>query len=185
ARYAASSPRRGRDRAGSGGAGHDPARARLAAWLRLCRKRRWPRRAAPGAGRACFPDRARCQRRCRRAALQRRLFRLAQGSRAMGAHLQCRAGKTVSAAAIRHQAEMLGRRLEEDVAAFGLSVDRRLGPADATLGLTWMDEERTLLGARFHDAFSLQGAESLFLDAQLGWNVAAGWRLGAAFRQGW
>lgn len=103
----------------------------------------------------------------------------------MGAHLQCRAGKTVSAAAIRHQAEMLGRRLEEDVAAYGLSVDRRLGPADATLGLTWMDEERTLLGARFHDAFSLQGAETLFLDAQLGWNVAAGWRLGAAFRQGW
>lgn len=94
-------------------------------------------------------------------------------------------GKTVSAAAIRHQAEMLGRRLEEDVAAYGLSVDRRLGPADATLGLTWMDEERTLLGARFHDAFSLQGAQTLFLDAQLGWSLAPGWRLGAAFRQGW
>ena len=93
-------------------------------------------------------------------------------------------GETVSGAAMRRQAEMAGRRLEEDVAAYGVALDRRFGPLEATLGLTWMAEENTLLGARFHDAFGLSGANTLFLDAHAGWNLAPGWRLGASFRQG-
>jgi hypothetical protein len=48
-----------------------------------------------------------------------------------------------------------------------------------------MAEDRTLLGGRFHDAFGLDGADTLFLDAQAGWQPAPGWRLGAALRQGW
>jgi hypothetical protein len=41
-----------------------------------------------------------------------------------------------------------------------------------------------VLGARLHDAFGPGGADSLFLDAAAGLNVAPGWRLGAAWRQG-
>jgi hypothetical protein len=93
-------------------------------------------------------------------------------------------GETVSGAAMRRQAEMAGRHLEEDFATYGLALDRRFGPLEAALGLTLMAEENTLLGARFHDAFGLSGADTLFLDAHAGWNLATGWRLGASFRQG-
>jgi hypothetical protein len=48
-----------------------------------------------------------------------------------------------------------------------------------------MDEERTLLGGRFHDAFGLAGARTLFVDARAGWDFAPNWRLGGAVRQGW
>ncbi len=101
-----------------------------------------------------------------------------------GVTLSAEQGKTVSGAAMRRQAEMAGRGLREAVATYGISVDRSFGDLDATLGLSWMEEEHTLLGARFHDAFGLQGARTLFLDTSLGWNIAPGWRLGAAFRQG-
>jgi hypothetical protein len=93
-------------------------------------------------------------------------------------------GETVIGAAMRRQAEMAGRRLEEDFGSYGLALDRRFGPLEATLGLTWMAEENTLLGARFHDAFGLAGADTLFLDAHAGWNLAPDWRFGASFRQG-
>lgn len=101
-----------------------------------------------------------------------------------GVTLSAERGETVSGAAIRRQAEMAGRRLEEDFATYGVALDRRFGPLDASLGLTWTAEENTLLGARFHDAFGLSGADTVFLDARAGWAFAPGWRLGAAFRQG-
>ena len=101
-----------------------------------------------------------------------------------GLTLSAEQGETVSGAAIRRQAEMAGRRLQEDVASYGLAFDRRFGPIETTFGLTWMDEERTLLGARFHDAFGVDGASTLFLESRLAWNLAPRWRLGAAFRQG-
>ena len=101
-----------------------------------------------------------------------------------GVTVSAERGATVSGAAMRRQAEMAGRRLEGEFATYGLALDRRFGPFDATLGLTGMAEENTLLGARFHDAFGLSGANTVFLDARAGWSVAPGWRLGAAFRQG-
>src|SRR5690606_23030962 len=101
-----------------------------------------------------------------------------------GVTLSAEQGETVSGAAMRRQAEMAGRSRREDVATYGVSVDRSLGDLDVALGLDWMNEEDTLLGARFHDAFGLQGARTLFVDASLAWHLAAGWTLGAAFRQG-
>jgi hypothetical protein len=92
-------------------------------------------------------------------------------------------GETVSGAVTRRQAETTGRRLA-DVTAYAVALDRRFGPLEAALGLTWMAEDDTLLGARFHDAFGLAGADTLFLDAQAGWDFAPGWRLGGSFRQG-
>jgi hypothetical protein len=53
------------------------------------------------------------------------------------------------------------------------------------LGLTLMDEDRTVLGARFADAFGGGGAKSLFVDLGAGWNLGERWRLGAAVRSGW
>ena len=94
-------------------------------------------------------------------------------------------GETLSGAAIRRAAEMSGHRVADDVASTGLAVDRRFGSLDTTLGVTWMDEQHTLLGGRFHDNFGLTGADTLFLDAGAGWNFVSGWRLGGNFRQGW
>jgi hypothetical protein len=104
---------------------------------------------------------------------------------AWGVTLRAEQGETLSGAAVRRAAEMRGRRLEGDVTGYGVSLDRRWGPVDFAFGLARMDEERTLLGGRFHDAFGLAGARTLFVDARAGWDLAPDWRLGAAVRQGW
>jgi hypothetical protein len=73
----------------------------------------------------------------------------------------------------------------EGVRSFALALDRRFGALDATLGFTWMGEDRTVLGARFHDSFGGGGADTVFADFGAGWAFAPRWRLGAAFRNGW
>ncbi|KLE34932.1 hypothetical protein AAW00_11485 [Aurantiacibacter luteus] len=93
-------------------------------------------------------------------------------------------GSTVTAASVRHAAEMRGRRVDEDVASLGLALDRRFGELDTALGLTWTAEDRTVLGARFHEGFGLEGSDTLFMDLDLGWRPADRWRLGASWRQG-
>lgn len=94
-------------------------------------------------------------------------------------------GESLSGAPIYRAAEMRGRRARDEVATFGLAADRRFGPVETTLGLTLLREDRTLLGARFHDALGLAGADTVFLDAGAGWTLAPGWRLGGSLRQGW
>ena len=93
-------------------------------------------------------------------------------------------GETWSGAVMRHANAMQGRRLDEDVTSFALTADRRFGALDTVLGVTLMQEDRTLLGGRFHDAFGLTGADTLFVDAEAGWHFADDWRLGASLRQG-
>lgn len=111
-------------------------------------------------------------------------FALRQQHGAWGVTASAERGETVSTAAMRRQAETAGGHLEESVSTYGLAIDRRFGTLEATLGLSLMREDKTLLGARFHDAFGLQGANTLFLDAHAAWTVAPGWRLGASLRQG-
>ena len=103
---------------------------------------------------------------------------------AWGVTVSAERGVMVSGAAMRRRGELAERRLEEGVATYGLAFDRRFGKLETALGLTWMAEEKTLLGARFHDAFGLRGANTFFLDVRAGWSMAPGWRLGASFRQG-
>jgi hypothetical protein len=80
----------------------------------------------------------------------------------------------------------LGRRREtNELSAFSLSADRTFGDLEAAIGLSWLDEDRTVLGGYFHDVFGAGGARTLFADANAGWRLADGWRLGAALRQGW
>ena len=94
-------------------------------------------------------------------------------------------GRTWSAAPVQRAAEMLGQRDRNAVSDFDIALDRRFGPVGAALGLGWMREDATLLGAEFHRAFGLAGADTLFLDARLGWDVAPRWRFDAALRNGW
>jgi hypothetical protein len=102
-----------------------------------------------------------------------------------GLTLSADRGETLSASVMRRAAEMRGERDRGDVQTFGLGLDRRFGGLHAALGLNWMREDTTMLGARFHDAFGVSGADTLFLDAQAGWDLADKWRLGAAVRHGW
>jgi len=41
-----------------------------------------------------------------------------------------------------------------------------------------------VLGGRFHPAFGVGGADTVFLDASAGWSFARGWRLGGTLREG-
>jgi len=84
----------------------------------------------------------------------------------------------------RHAAALRGQGEPGKVAQIGLSLDRRLGDVEGALGLTWMGEEAGLLGAQFQPGLGLAGADSLFADISLGWQMAPGWRLGGSFRQG-
>jgi hypothetical protein len=102
-----------------------------------------------------------------------------------GLTLSADSGKTWSAAYMHRAAEMRGQRDRSGVSDFGFALDRRFGDVTTSLGLDWMREDATMLGAEFHDAFGLAGADTLFLDARAGWQFAGNWRLGAAVRNGW
>jgi len=78
----------------------------------------------------------------------------------------------------------LQRAERRAIQSFGLAADRRIGPVEASLGLSWMDESKTVLGAYFHEAFGGSGADTLFADVSLGVDIAPLWRLGGEFRQG-
>ena len=67
---------------------------------------------------------------------------------------------------------------------FGLAVDRRFGAVDAAFSASVLSETQSVLGARFADTFGAHGADTLFLDASLGWHPGANWLLSAAWRQG-
>jgi hypothetical protein len=102
-----------------------------------------------------------------------------------GLTLSADRGDALTASMTGRAARMRGQRDRAAVRDVGLALDRRFGSLDTALGLTWMEEDETLLGASFHDAFGLGGADTLFVDARAGWSFAADWRLGGALRQGW
>jgi hypothetical protein len=93
------------------------------------------------------------------------------------------AGSALSAPA-RFDDSLRPRRQDERTRRLGVALDKRSGAFDTTLGLSWLREDRTVLGARFHDALGRGGADSLFIDARAGWGFARGWRLGGAMRAG-
>ena len=69
--------------------------------------------------------------------------------------------------------------------AIGAGLDRTIGPVAATIGLTWLDEDRTILGSYFHEAFGADGAQTLFLDASTTARLGDGWSIGADLRRGY
>lgn len=99
-------------------------------------------------------------------------------------------GDIISGSRLKQAESSNGERREDGALGLGLAVDRRLGDrtlggANVSLGLSWLGEGKTLLGARFHDAFGLAGSDSLFVDAAARWDFPGRWRLGASVRQGW
>jgi subtilisin family serine protease len=88
-------------------------------------------------------------------------------------------------APLRLANDLRPRRDAERMERLGAWLDRRWGDLDAALGASWLREDRTVLGARFHDALGPGGADSLFLDARAGWSLRPDLRLGAAWRGGY
>lgn len=76
------------------------------------------------------------------------------------------------------------RNKPHEIRSFGVAADRRIGPVEAALSLSWMDESDTVLGAYFHEALGASGADTVFADASFGVDIAAQWRLGGELRQG-
>ncbi|MEO6718170.1 MAG: peptidase S8, partial [Novosphingobium sp.] len=76
------------------------------------------------------------------------------------------------------------RQYRDGMTRFAFAADRNFGALEMGLAASWLAEDRTVLGARFHDSFGKGGADSVFLDAIAAWPFASGWRLGAAWRQG-
>lgn len=77
------------------------------------------------------------------------------------------------------------QREDHALQSYALAADRQFGPLAATLGLTWMDEDRTVLGSYLHNALGDGGADTLFVDAGASWAISPRWQLGADFRQGY
>lgn len=112
-------------------------------------------------------------------------FALRRAVGRMGLTVSGESGSALSGATMREITLISNRQRQEAYTRLGIAIDRRWGPADVSLGASWLAEDRTVLGARLHEAFGSKGADSLFLDAQAGWNFRPGWRLGAAWRQGY
>ncbi|GFZ98391.1 hypothetical protein GCM10010923_03160 [Blastomonas marina] len=103
----------------------------------------------------------------------------------LGLTLSAESGTVLAGARGRFAADFARSRAEGNAIRFGASLDGDYGPLTATLGASWQREDRTVLGARFHEALGVGGADSLFVDADLRFEAGDGWRLGGAFRQGW
>ncbi|MCA1661272.1 MAG: hypothetical protein LC648_03550 [Novosphingobium sp.] len=101
-----------------------------------------------------------------------------------GLTLSAEAGEAVSAP-VRFADALRLQRQRERMQRVGLALDRSFGAVDTALGLSWVREDGTVLGARFHDAFGRNGADSVFVDARAGWSLRPDLRLGAAWRVGY
>ncbi|NNK46975.1 MAG: hypothetical protein HKP43_10190 [Altererythrobacter sp.] len=77
-----------------------------------------------------------------------------------------------------------GERNRFPTQTFGIVADRHLGALAATLGISWMHEDRSVLGAQLHPAIGQNGADTLFVDANLRWDFGRGWQLGGQTRVG-
>ena len=67
----------------------------------------------------------------------------------------------------------------------GAGLDKSLGAARFALNGEMLDEDETVLGARFGALYGGKGARSAFVDAGARVDIGAGWALGGAWRQGW
>lgn len=66
-----------------------------------------------------------------------------------------------------------------------LSASRPIGPAHVTLGISQLDESRTILGSKLNSIFGNDGARSWFIDGSVRADLGHGWEAGLAARRGW
>lgn len=81
-------------------------------------------------------------------------------------------------------ANSAGTIQEDRLARLGIGLDRRFGDVELAAGLNWLGEDNSVLGARFHEAFGLAGADSIFAETDVAWRPAPAWRLGMSWREG-
>lgn len=70
-------------------------------------------------------------------------------------------------------------------AAISIGVDGEAGPAAFAFFASHVQEDNTVLGARFDPLLGGGSARTLFIDADLRLTPGSGWGMGAAWRQGW
>jgi hypothetical protein len=68
---------------------------------------------------------------------------------------------------------------------FSIAADRRVGRARLSLGVTRLDEQSTVFGARFAPLIGVGGATSGFADAGATVTLGHGWDASAGYRLGW
>ena len=101
-----------------------------------------------------------------------------------GLTLSAESGKSATTSGQRPGTALFQHHYRDGMTRFAIAADRNFGALETGLTASWLAEDHTVLGARLHDSFGAGGADSLFLDANLAWPFAPGWRLGAAWRQG-
>jgi hypothetical protein len=106
------------------------------------------------------------------------------GFGAWGLTISGESGDVLSAAPMEDALLPVAVRRRSGATRFGIAADRNWGNLGASIEASWLAEEHTVLGARLHPAFGPAGADSLFIDAAAAWHFAPGWRVGAAWRQG-
>ena len=111
-------------------------------------------------------------------------FALRRKTGPWGLAFSAESGQVLSGAPWASAESAVRRDQSGKVRSFGIAGDRVWGPIDVSLGLTWVSEAKTILGAQFHDGMGVSGAETLFLDIHAGWSFAPRWRLGGAIRNG-
>lgn len=111
-------------------------------------------------------------------------FALRQQIGSWGLTLSAESGVALSGAELDLARAGYPQRTQDGVRGISMALDRRFGAFGTTLGISWMGEDRTILGARFHDSLG-GGADTVFLDAGASWMLGENWRLGAALRSGW
>jgi len=140
-------------------------------------------------------------------AMQRRLSGVASSAFLTARDITAEAGfetQRGTAVAVRHQLGSLGVTLASEQGAVArsrrpalarpdaayrstsLTLDRRLGGAALSAGLTRLDEGRTVLGGEFTAALGgAQGARTTFFDLEARRDFGAGWTGALSARQGW
>ncbi|MGB7407411.1 MAG: S8 family peptidase, partial [Pontixanthobacter sp.] len=101
-------------------------------------------------------------------------------------------GVTVSAQSghaqsLAQQARMNDARFDADrrgVQSFTVTADRRFGEMQTAVGVTRLQEDASVLGGQFDGLLGVDGADTVFLDAQAGLKLADGWHLGGSYRHG-
>ena len=67
---------------------------------------------------------------------------------------------------------------------FGLSASRQSGPVNGRLAVSWLAEDRSILGAALNSAWVPKGADTLIADLSATWNVTGNWHTAATVREG-
>jgi len=87
---------------------------------------------------------------------------------------------------VRPLAEYVDRSIAQPRYASGaVSLDRQVGRAVLSLGATHLQEQATVLGARFSPTIGVGGGASWFADAGASFDLGRGWDASAAYRRGW